>query len=100
MGCRFHMAFTLVTRPQLMNRLCQDPDLNWGHGDFQSPALPTELSRLLACVISQDYWILEHSVSKNLCEFAFFLLNGVAIKNKVERMSIWSFRDCAFFKCV
>ena len=25
---------------------CQDPDLNWGHGDFQSPALPTELSRL------------------------------------------------------
>ena len=27
---------------------CQDPDLNWGHGDFQSPALPTELSRRVA----------------------------------------------------
>ena len=27
---------------------CQDPDLNWGHGDFQSPALPTELSRHVA----------------------------------------------------
>ena len=27
---------------------CQDPDLNWGHGDFQSPALPTELSRRAA----------------------------------------------------
>ena len=27
---------------------CQDPDLNWGHGDFQSPALPTELSRPVA----------------------------------------------------
>ena len=26
---------------------CRDPDLNWGHGDFQSPALPTELSRLI-----------------------------------------------------
>ena len=24
---------------------CRDPELNWGHGDFQSPALPTELSR-------------------------------------------------------
>ena len=26
--------------------LCRDADLNCGHGDFQSPALPTELSRL------------------------------------------------------
>ena len=25
---------------------CQDPDLNWRHEDFQSTALPTELSRL------------------------------------------------------
>ena len=24
---------------------CRDPDLNWGHLDFQSSALPTELSR-------------------------------------------------------
>jgi len=24
---------------------CQDPDLNRGHEDFQSSALPTELSR-------------------------------------------------------
>ena len=23
---------------------CPDPELNQGHGDFQSPALPTELS--------------------------------------------------------
>ena len=33
---------------------CQDPDLNWGHGDFQSPALPTELSRLAACATTQS----------------------------------------------
>jgi hypothetical protein len=26
---------------------CQDPDLNWRHEDFQSTALPTELSRLI-----------------------------------------------------
>lgn len=25
---------------------CQEPDLNWWHEDFQSSALPTELSRL------------------------------------------------------
>ena len=25
--------------------LCQEPDLNWWHEDFQSSALPTELSR-------------------------------------------------------
>ena len=24
---------------------CQDPDLNWGHEDLQSTALPTELPR-------------------------------------------------------
>ena len=33
---------------------CQDPDLNWGHGDFQSPALPTELSRLAAFATTQS----------------------------------------------
>ena len=32
---------------------CQDPDLNWGHGDFQSPALPTELSRLIPLIMYQ-----------------------------------------------
>jgi hypothetical protein len=24
---------------------CRDPESNWGHADFQSAALPTELSR-------------------------------------------------------
>ena len=29
-----------------------DPESNWGHGDFQSPALPTELScHLVHCLI-------------------------------------------------
>jgi hypothetical protein len=27
------------------NPWCRDPESNWGHADFQSAALPTELSR-------------------------------------------------------
>ena len=29
----------------IRNNTCQDPDLNWGHGDFESTAIPSELSR-------------------------------------------------------
>ena len=47
----------LCSTPELLPLVCtlfnfkltawwRDPELNWGHGDFQSPALPTELSRL------------------------------------------------------
>ena len=40
---------TTVLRPhflaQLSDRECRDPGSNWGHRDFQSRALPTELSR-------------------------------------------------------
>ena len=32
-------------RPLLAGRECRDPGSNWGHRDFQSRALPTELSR-------------------------------------------------------
>ena len=33
---------------------CRDPELNWGHADFQSAALPTELSRQ---VMGPDYMV-------------------------------------------
>jgi hypothetical protein len=41
---------TTVLRPQILVRKfltekCRDPGSNWGHRDFQSRALPTELSR-------------------------------------------------------
>jgi hypothetical protein len=40
---------TTVLRPQILvpvsDRECRDPGSNWGHRDFQSRALPTELSR-------------------------------------------------------
>ena len=40
---------TTVLRPQitanLLDRECRDPGSDWGHRDFQSRALPTELSR-------------------------------------------------------
>jgi hypothetical protein len=40
---------TTVLRPHFLVRIsdreCRDPGSNWGHRDFQSRALPTELSR-------------------------------------------------------
>ena len=35
--------------------LCQEPESNWGHKDFQSSALPTELSRLYVSTTVQFY---------------------------------------------
>ena len=46
-------------------RWCQDPDLNWGHGDFQSPALPTELSRPITLIIYQFVSTLLKNKSKS-----------------------------------
>ncbi len=33
---------------RIIKRWCRDPESNWGHVDFQSTALPTELSRLFS----------------------------------------------------
>ena len=35
----------LLCQLSYVGRWCRDPELNWGHMDFQSTALPTELSR-------------------------------------------------------
>lgn len=35
---------TDVNERPCMNKWCPDSESNQGHGDFQSPALPTELS--------------------------------------------------------
>ena len=47
---------TTVLRPQttamLSGRECRDPGSDWGHHDFQSCALPTELSRLTLFLLS------------------------------------------------
>src|SRR5688572_25675524 len=44
---------TTELRPHFLacfsGRECRDPGSNWGHRDFQSRALPTELSRPLFC---------------------------------------------------
>ena len=32
---------------QVLQKWCRDPESNWGHADFQSAALPAELSRHL-----------------------------------------------------
>ncbi len=39
------LARRCSTTEPLPHRWCRDPELNWGHEDFQSSALPTELSR-------------------------------------------------------
>ena len=36
----------LLPRPLSIAKWWRDPELNWGHADFQSAALPSELSRL------------------------------------------------------
>ena len=36
--------FGLTSAKGCLNEWCPDSELNQGHGDFQSPALPTELS--------------------------------------------------------
>ncbi len=40
----------------LAKKWWRDPELNWGHGDFQSPALPPELSRHLKATLSSDLY--------------------------------------------
>ncbi len=40
----------LIVKKEIVNSIsfwCLDAESNHGHGDFQSPALPTELSRLI-----------------------------------------------------
>ena len=39
------LCSTTELLPLLSKRWWRDPELNWGHADFQSAALPTELSR-------------------------------------------------------
>ena len=46
--CEIEALLREIRSPKGCSSQCQDPDLNWGHGDFQSPALPTELSRHVA----------------------------------------------------
>ena len=38
------------------SRECRDPGSNWGHRDFQSRALPTELSRLMYFFVKRPWF--------------------------------------------
>ena len=55
----------------LHGRECRDPGSNWGHRDFQSRALPTELSRPTYFVVKRGgfYTHLYRLSSKALCIF-------------------------------
>ena len=43
-GCALPLSYFRV--PFQESKWWRDPELNWGHADFQSAALPSELSRL------------------------------------------------------
>ena len=72
---------TTEPRPQfgpLPDRECRDTELNCGHRDFQSRALPTELSRLIYILFVKRSWFytLSGRMSSN-----FPLQNRVFIKS-------------------
>ena len=63
--------------------------MNWGHGDFQSPALPTELSRLqpiyskLRCVVCETLFTKKIDIFiKNLKNYYFELMANKAVPNE------------------
>ena len=63
--------------------------MNWGHGDFQSPALPTELSRLqpiyfkLRCVVCETLFAKNFISSSNTKNYYFELMANNAVPNEV-----------------
>ena len=65
--------------------------MNWGHGDFQSPALPTELSRLLfiysklRCVVCETHLLNFYILIKDLMNeiYYFGLIANKAVPNEV-----------------
>ena len=62
---------TTEPRPQVLavlaGRECRDPGSNWGHRDFQSRALPTELSRPDILVIKRAKFYLTNDELSSKC---------------------------------
>ncbi len=54
---------------ELKQKWWPDPESNWGHGDFQSPALPTELSCHLMLLNKHPFSFFSSSILK---KFRFF----------------------------
>ncbi len=52
------------------------PELNWGHMDFQSIALPTELRRLTTTQVFTDSLVLSQAISRD-----FQITDDVIAKN-------------------
>ncbi len=71
---------TTVLRPQITTyvpgRECRDPGSNWGHRDFQSRALPTELSRQVIFLLSvRDFTRSYMDLSRKVLSNIYFYLS-------------------------
>ena len=53
--CTYVLVYWQAVCEWFNMEVCQEPDLNWWHKDFQSSALPTELSRLFVYSTLQFY---------------------------------------------
>ena len=67
----YHCTTPAEYRPAYCDRECRDPGSNWGHRDFQSRALPTELSRRSVLLLSvrdftRSYMYLSRKVTSNM----------------------------------
>ena len=70
----------------VQNKWCPNAESNHGHGDFQSPALPTELSGHMKCMVGLDG--LEPSTSR----LSGVRSNHLSYKPKIFRL-YWSGRQ-------
>ncbi len=64
-----------MNQPFVIFLRCRDTELNCGHEDFQSSALPTELSRhVVKSLITFPFVMVKMKIDKNI--FNYFLLNA------------------------
>ena len=55
----YHCTTPAFSWSMISDRECRDPGSNWGHRDFQSRALPTELSRQVYSFVKRP-WFYTH----------------------------------------
>ena len=90
---RFRLAFS---------RECRDTESNCGHRDFQSRALPTELSRRYSVVKRAEFylvtWGLSSKARRNFPDWCFYLCLSFSLEGlDLLRQAISRKSCCGFF---